>query len=138
MSKPIAVVTGASKGIGRAIALRLAERYEIAAIARSATELESLAAEIGRQGGVCRPLVVDLTEPDAVAAALDGVDAEVLVNNAGIGITKPFVELTRDEWRAMVDLNLNALYDVTRALLPAMIRRGSGHVIVIGSIAGRS
>ena len=62
----------------------------------------------------------------------------MLVNNAGIGVLKPFLELTRDEWRAMVDVNFNALYDVTRALLPAMVKRGSGHVVVIGSISGRS
>src|SRR5689334_22955851 len=121
MSKPTAVITGASRGIGRAIALRLAPAYEIVAVARSKDELGALAGEIARQGGVCHPRVADVTDPGAVHAALDGVDAQVLVNNAGIGVIKPFVELTRDEWRSMVDLNFNALFDVTRAVLPGMM-----------------
>lgn len=138
MPKPIAVITGASRGIGRATALRLATDHEIVAVARSDDELESLAQEIETRGGSCRPRVVDVTDPEAVASALSGIDAQVLVNNAGIGMLKPFMELTRDDWRRMVDVNFNALYDVTRALLPAMIARGSGHVVMIGSIAGRS
>ena len=138
MPKPVAVVTGASRGIGRATALRLSADYEVVAIARSQDELDSLVAEIARQGGDCHPIVLDLTDPDAVAAALANVDAQVLVNNAGVGYLKPFLELSRDEWSQMVDLNFNALFDVTRALLPRMIARKSGHVVMIGSIAGRS
>jgi len=138
MSKPIAVVTGASKGIGRAIALRLAGAYDIVGVARSETELDALASEIAAAGGSCHTIALDITDGDAVRDALGDVDAQVLVNNAGIGIIKPFLELSRDEWRSMVDLNVNALYDVTRAVLPAMVRRKSGHVVVIGSISGRS
>lgn len=138
MPRPTAVVTGASRGIGRATALRLSRDYDIVAVARSRPELDSLADEIAQQGGTCRPHVINLTDPAAVAAGLRDIDAQVLVNNAGIGYLKPFLELTRDEWTSMVDLNFNALFDVTRALLPRMVARKSGHVIVIGSIAGRS
>jgi 3-oxoacyl-[acyl-carrier protein] reductase len=138
MLKPVAVITGASRGIGRATALRLAAAYDIVALARSDDELESLAQEIERAGGSCRPRVVDVTNPAAVTAALAGIDAQVLVNNAGVGTLKPFMELTRDEWTEMVNVNFNALYDVTRALLPSMIERKSGHVVIIGSITGRT
>lgn len=138
MSKPVAVITGASRGIGRATALRLAADYDIVAVARSDEALESLALEIEARGGSCHPRTVDITNPAAVTAALSGLDAQVLVNNAGVGITKPFIELTRDEWMQMVNVNFNALFDVTRAVLPPMIRRQSGHVVFIGSIAGRS
>lgn len=138
MPQPIAVVTGASRGIGRAIALRLAGDFEIVAAARSDDELERLAQEIESQGGRCRPRVVDLTDPAAVHAALGDVDAQVLVNNAGVGALKPFMELGRDEWTHMVNLNFTALYDVTRAIVPAMIARKSGHVVIVGSISGRS
>jgi 3-oxoacyl-[acyl-carrier protein] reductase len=138
MSKPIAVITGASKGIGRAIAIRLAPTHDIVAVARSETELDALASEIAAAGGSCHTIAVDVTDGDAVRVALGDVDAQVLVNNAGIGVIKPFLELTREEWRGMVDLNFNALYDVTRAVLPAMVRRKSGHIVVIGSISGRS
>ena len=138
MPKPVAIITGASRGIGRAIAVRLSTTYDIVAVARSDDELETLAQEIERRGGTCRPRVVDITHPEAVSSALSGIDAQVLVNNAGVGINKPFMELTRDEWRQMVDVNFNALFDVTRAVLPSMIARQSGHVVIIGSISGRS
>lgn len=138
MPRPVAVVTGASKGIGRAIAVRLAPTFDILAIARSRQALDALAREIRLNGGECRVAAVDLRDPNAIANALSGVQAEVLVNNAGIGPMKPFLDLTPDEWHAMVDVNFNALYHVTRAVLPGMVQRGHGHVIVIGSIAGRS
>jgi NADP-dependent 3-hydroxy acid dehydrogenase YdfG len=138
MAKPTVLVTGASRGIGRAIAHRLAAQYDVVAAARSAAELNTLAAEIERAGGRCTPLVLDLTDPAGVARALAGVRADVLVNNAGVGVLKPLLETTPDEWHRQVDVNFNALYHVTRALLPGMIERRRGHVVIIGSIAGRS
>ena len=138
MTRPLAVVTGASRGIGRAIALRLAKTYDILAVARTKPALDKLSAEVRQLGGACRVATVDLTDATAVAKALQGVDARVLVNNAGTGPVKPFLELTPNEWTAMVDVNFNALYHVTRAVLPAMIARRSGHVVIIGSISGRS
>ena len=138
MPKSVAVVTGASRGIGRATALRLSGDHDIVAVARSRDELESLSREIAANGGSCRPIVVDVTDSNAVSAALTGIDAQVLVNNAGIGVMKPFLELTRDEWTRTVDTNFNALFDVTRAIVPSMVARRSGHVVMIGSISGRS
>lgn len=132
MSKPIAVITGASKGIGRATALRLAPTHDIVAVARTEVDLDALANEIGAIGGSCHTIAVDITDAAAVQHALGDVDAQVLINNAGVGVMKPFLELTRDEWRSMVDLNFNALYDVTRAVLPAMVARRSGHIVVAG------
>ncbi len=136
--RPVAVVTGASRGIGRAIAIRLAPTHEIVAVARDAARLDSLAAEITALGGTCRPAIVDLARPDAIHRALDGVEADVLVNNAGVITKKPMLEFTPDEWHRMVDVNLNALFHVTRQLLPGMIRAGRGHIVNIASIAGRS
>jgi NADP-dependent 3-hydroxy acid dehydrogenase YdfG len=133
-----AVITGASRGIGRAVARRLAATHHIVAVARSGTELRALAKEIIDAGGSCDPLELDVTKAADVAAALGSVRADVLVNNAGVGFLKPFLELTEDEWNTMVDVNFNALFHVTRALLPGMVERGRGHVVVIGSIAGRS
>ena len=138
MTRPLAVITGASRGIGRAVAMRLAPKYDILALARSRQQLDALAREIKLNGGECRVAAVDLRDFNAVTNALSGVQAEVLVNNAGIGPMKPFLELTVDEWHSMVDVNFNSLYHVTRAVLPGMVQRGRGHVIVIGSIAGRS
>ena len=134
-----ALVTGASRGIGRAIAMRLAvDGYEVVAAARQRDELDLLCAEIDGAGGRCRTLVLDVSDPQAVAAALVGAEIDVLVNNAGIGVLKPFMETTADEWQRMIDVNVNALYHVTHAVLPGMIARRRGHVCTIGSIAGRS
>jgi NADP-dependent 3-hydroxy acid dehydrogenase YdfG len=132
------VVTGASRGIGRAIARRLAPRHEIIALARDGDALATLAAEIEAEGGRCRPIVVDLADRNAIAPALAGVEADALVNNAGVGVMKPLVDLASDEWHRMIDVNLNALYHVTLAVLPGMIVRRSGHVVFIGSISGRT
>ena len=136
--RPTCLVTGASKGIGRAIALRMAHTHDIVAAARNEEALDALAAEIGEMGGRCHTLVVDVTDPVAVAAALSEVRADVLVNNAGVATMKPFLELTPEEWHRMIDVNLNALYHVTRAVLPGMAERGRGHVVFVGSLAGRN
>jgi short-subunit dehydrogenase len=133
-----ALITGASKGIGRAIAMRMSATHHIVAVARSRSELESLAREIAGKGGSCEAIVLDVAKPDAVAKALQGIRADVLVNNAGVGYMKPLVDLAPEEWNAMVDVNFNALFHVTRAVLPGMIDRGRGHIVMVGSISGRS
>jgi NADP-dependent 3-hydroxy acid dehydrogenase YdfG len=135
MSRPIALVTGASRGIGRSTAIRLSRDHDIIAVARSKTDLDSLAREIG---STCRTIVLDLADHAATDRALAGIDCDVLVNNAGVGPTKPFLDLTPEEWHRIIDVNFNALYHVTRAVLPGMIARKRGHVIIVGSIAGRS
>jgi len=133
------LVTGASRGIGRAVALRFArEGYEVLAVARSQDDLDALAVEIRDEGGLCTGYALDVADRAAVAATLTGLDVDVLVNNAGVGVLKPFVELTAEEWHRMVDVNVNALFHVTRAVLPGMFARKSGHVCTIGSIGSRS
>lgn len=133
-----AVVTGASRGIGRAIARRLAADHHVVAAARSLDALEELAAEIRSAGGRCTPIELDVRDPEAIARALGAVEADVLVNNAGLGVMKPLVELEPQEWRAMMDVNLDAVYHVTRALLPGMLARGHGDVVNIASLAGKN
>ncbi|MCC6773048.1 MAG: SDR family oxidoreductase [Gemmatimonadaceae bacterium] len=135
---PTAVITGASKGIGRAIALRLAPAYDIVALARTEEALRSLGAEIAGKGGRCTAIDVDLRDPSAIATALDGVHADVLVNNAGVMHRKAFIDLAPDDWAEMMDVNVHAIYHVTRALLPGMISKGAGHIVNISSIAGRN
>ncbi len=137
-SQDTAVVTGASRGIGRATALRLAATHHVVAVARNRTELDSLAGEIRAAGRSCDVIELDVADAAAVAERLGDVRADVLVNNAGVGYMKPLLELSPDEWDAMVDVNFNALFHVTRALLPGMVDRGRGHIVMVGSIAGRS
>ena len=137
MPKQTALITGASRGIGRATALRLSRDFDIIAVARHKPDLDSLAREIEAAKGTCRTIALDLTDHAATDSALAGVDCDVLVNNAGVGPVKPFLELTAEEWHRIFDLNVNALFHVTRSVLPGMVKRGRGHVIVVGSIAGR-
>jgi short-subunit dehydrogenase len=137
--KETALVTGASRGIGRAIAKRLsADGYDIVAVARDKGELDSLCEEIEQSGGRCRALVLDVTDAEAVARASRDLEVDVLVNNAGVGVIKPFIDMSLEEWNTMIDVNVNALFHVTHALLPGMVARGHGHVCTIGSISARS
>jgi 3-oxoacyl-[acyl-carrier protein] reductase len=138
VERSVALVTGASRGIGRAIALALAERFDIVAVARSHALLDALAEEIAAGGGRCEALPLDVGDGPAVGAALEGRRVDVLVHNAGVGIMKPFTALTADEWRTMIATNVDALYHVTHALLPGMIERRAGHIIAIASISGRT
>ena len=137
-ARPTAMVTGASRGIGRSTALKLSADHDIIAVARTGPDLASLAAEIAERGGRCRTIVLDLADHDATDRQLAGVQCDVLVNNAGVGPIKPMLELTAAEWHRIVDVNFSALFHVTRAVLPGMIERKRGHVIIVGSIAGRS
>ncbi|MEQ1502442.1 MAG: SDR family NAD(P)-dependent oxidoreductase [Myxococcota bacterium] len=133
----IALVTGASSGFGAAIARRLVAAGDtVIGTGRRAERLDALAAELG---SAFRPLVFDLTDRAATDRAVARFDAEpvdVLVNNAGLalGIGKAW-EASVDQWETMIATNCAALARVTRAVVPAMVRRGSGHVVDIGSIA---
>ena len=136
--RPTALVTGASRGIGRAIALALAPTHDLHLTARSADALEAVARDATALGATVRTIPCDVADPAAVGAALGGLACDVLVNNAGVASLKPFLSLTPAEWHSMVDVNVNALYHVTRAVLPGMVARQHGHVITIGSTAGRN
>jgi NADP-dependent 3-hydroxy acid dehydrogenase YdfG len=135
MSRGLAVVTGASSGIGAATARRLAaEGYAVIAAARRRDRLDALAAEVP---GV-RAVTLDVTSEESVAALAASVDdVAVLVNNAGgaIGV-EPIERADPADWQAMFDTNVLGVLRVTQALLPALVQGDGGHVVVTGSIAG--
>jgi NADP-dependent 3-hydroxy acid dehydrogenase YdfG len=127
-----ALVTGASTGMGAAIAERLAKRgLTVHAVARNQERLEELA---DRSGAI--PHVVDLTDTKALAAAIDGLKIDVLVNCAGVSRPGNILDSSEDDVDELVDVNLRALLHLTRLILPGMVERDLGHVVNISSIAG--
>ena len=134
MTQPVAVVTGASSGIGEATARRLAaEGFEVIVAARRLDRLEKLAAEIG-----ARAVELDVTDDASVAALAEQLpECAVLVNNAGgaRGMA-PAVQTEIEDWRWMYDVNVLGSLRMVQALLPAMLNYGRGHVVNVTSIAG--
>ncbi len=134
MTQPVAVVTGASSGIGAATARRLAaEGFEVIVAARRLDRLEKLAAEVG-----VRAVQLDVTDEASVAALAEQLPAcAVLVNNAGgaRGLA-PAAQTEIDDWRWMYEVNVLGSVRMVQALLPAMLRHGRGHVVNITSVAG--
>ena len=137
-TRPTALITGASRGIGRAIALALAPTHDLVLTARTVDALAAVARDATQLGSSVRTIPCDLADPAAVATALADVSCDVLVNNAGVATLKPFLSMTAEQWHGMVDVNISALFHVTRAVLPGMVERQHGHVINIGSTAGRN
>lgn len=127
-----ALVTGASTGMGAAIAERLAKRgLQVHAFARNVERLKELA---DRTGAI--PHAVDLTDTAAMTSAVDGLNVDVLINCAGVSRPGNILDSTEDDIDELVDVNLRALLQLTRLVLPGMVERDNGHVINISSIAG--
>jgi NAD(P)-dependent dehydrogenase (short-subunit alcohol dehydrogenase family) len=138
-----ALVTGAGRGIGRAIARRLAAAGVcVTAVARTASDLDSLVREITAEGGRAFAFPGDVRDAGVPSAAVaHAVEAhgrlQILVNNAGIGVRAPVADTTDEDWARVLDTNLTAVFRLTRAALPHLIR-GGGHVFMISSLAGQN
>ena len=140
LSGQTALVTGASGGIGGAIARALhAQGAEVAVAGTRTAALDALAAELGERA---HPLPADLAEPDAAdklvrdAEAAMGGRLDILVNNAGITRDNLALRMKDEDWQAVIDLNLSAAFRLTRAVLRGMVRRRHGRIICITSGAG--
>lgn len=135
MTRGVAVVTGASSGIGAATARRLAaDGFEVFAAARRRDRLDALCAEID-----ARPVTLDVTDPESVAALAAQVgEVNILVNNAGLALgVDPVATADPDDWRRMYEVDVIGVLRVIQALLPGLVASGRGHVVVMGSTAGR-
>ena len=139
----VAVVTGASRGLGRAYATAFADAgAAVAVVARGVKELGSVAKELASRGGRALPITADVTDADAAQRAADYIleslgPVDLLVNAAGLGTPMgPFADASIDRWWRTIEVNVKGPALWSRALLPTMMARGSGRIINLASIAG--
>lgn len=145
LSGKVAIVTGASTGIGRGVAQQLARAgAAVVATARSADKLEALAKEIRDEGGDALPFRADVSREEDILALFEACVAQygtpdILVNNAGVADATPVHELTLERWRQVIDTNLTSYFLCAREAIRLMRARGSGGRIVnIGSLSAKS
>jgi 3-oxoacyl-[acyl-carrier protein] reductase len=145
LSGQSALVTGAGRGIGSAIARRLATLgASVFLCARTRSSLQSVAAEISAAGADATALECDVTSLESVARAASTVEQargrlDILVNNAGVGaFAGPLHEMTPEAWEKVLNTNLRGVYYCVRAFAPLMIRAGKGHIVNISSLAGKN
>jgi 3-oxoacyl-[acyl-carrier protein] reductase len=147
LSGKVALVTGGSRGIGRAIARALLERgAAVAILGTSQDALDAAAGELPREapgGGELLPIRADVRDGRAVHAAVEAVAArfgglDILVNNAGVGVFQPVAELSADDWDRVIGTNLTGVFHCCRAALPHLTARGGGWIINISSLASKN
>ena len=138
----VALITGASSGIGRAVAEKFAiEEYNLILLARRKNKLEELALKLKAQTK-CHIIALDVREKDKLKEAFSNLPEEfsqidILVNNAGLALgLNPAHKALWDDWEEMIDTNCKSLAYITHLLLPDMVKRNRGHIINIGSVAG--
>lgn len=143
LAQKTACVTGASRGIGRAIAAALAREGArvVVTYARNASEAAAVVAAIRAEGGEAEALQADVRSDQDVEALAKAVEerfgsVDILVNNAGITRDTLFLRMNKDAWHDVIDTNLNGVYRVTKAFLRPMLRKRQGRVINIASVAG--
>ncbi len=140
----VALVTGASSGIGEATALALAaEGARVAIAARRVDRLEELAKRIQQQGGETLVMEIDVTDESNAREMVERTRKQwgrldILVNNAGVMLLGPITGANVEDWQRMVNLNLLGLMYATHEALPIMQKQGSGHIVNISSVAGRT
>ncbi len=138
-----ALVTGAGKGIGKAIALALAaEGVDVALLGRNTANLEAVAAQVKALGVQAAVVSADISDRTSVEMAIHQIQGsfgaiDILINNAGIAAFGKFLELEPETWENIIQVNLMGVYYATRAVLPGMIERKSGDIINISSTAGQ-
>jgi 3-oxoacyl-[acyl-carrier protein] reductase len=140
----VALVTGGSRGIGFAIARRLGQMgARVSICGRDAAKLDPSAAALRGEGIDVISVVADVAREEQILPFVQKTQNEfgsidILVNNAGIGLFGPFYEFNEADWNRVIDTNLKSVFLVSRAVVPEMIRRQTGHIINISSLAGKN
>jgi NAD(P)-dependent dehydrogenase (short-subunit alcohol dehydrogenase family) len=135
----VAAVTGAGRGIGRGCALAMAEAgAEVIAMSRTKAEIEDVAALIRQKGGKARAIVCDVADPASISAAFAGLEKlDVLVNNAGVSMPEPFLDLSEDAVNLTIDINVRGAVFAAQAAAQIMAKQGSGVIINMSSTFGK-
>jgi NAD(P)-dependent dehydrogenase (short-subunit alcohol dehydrogenase family) len=142
LSDKVALVTGASRGLGKAMALALAGAgARLALVGRDAGKLEEAAAAVRGLGAEAEIFQVDVTEDDGVRRLASDVEASlgrvsILINNAGVNLRKPITDFTLAEWKYVLDSNLTSAFLMCRSFVPQMVGRGYGRILNMTSIMG--
>ena len=141
---PVALITGASRGIGAAAARRFAEAgFDLLLLARSSGPLDALAAELRSLGRQVHTASVDLADSQAIAPAIDeicrrGLRPTVVINNAGAAYTGSLQEMPLEQWQWLLQLNLTSVFQLCQAVVPQLRRQGGGLIINVSSHAARN
>jgi 3-oxoacyl-[acyl-carrier protein] reductase len=142
LTDKVALVTGASRGLGKAIALALAaEGASIAAVARSEEALKETLSAIRATGGVAEPYALDVADEAAVEAAVEKITArfqhiDILVNNAGVTRDGLLMRMKSEDWDAVIDTNLKGAFHLTKPVGRLMVKQRAGRIINISSVIG--
>ena len=143
-SEPVAVITGASRGIGAAIARELARRgHRLALLSRDREKLREVVQEVAGEAPAVEAFACDLQDPQQVEKTFEAIlqwagRIDVLINNAGLGIFAPLHKLSDTDWDSQLNTNLRGVFYCSRAVIPAMMSQQSGAIINISSLAGKN
>jgi len=137
-----AVITGASSGVGKSLAIQLSDAgYKVVLAARSEDKLNVIAEEIQKMGGNCLVVPTDVSQPEQINNLKDRTleygDVFVVINNAGLGKFCKIEDVTLEDWNRQLDVNLRATFLVSQAFIPGMKRRKKGTLVFMNSVAGK-
>jgi 3-oxoacyl-[acyl-carrier protein] reductase len=143
MVNKVAIVTGASRGIGRAIAVELGRRGATVIAAARATNAQSAVDEIAAAGGIAELAAADMTDPPSLEALISGTiqrhgKIDILVSNAGITRDQLLLRMKRGDWDEVIATNLTAAFTLCQAVLKPMIRQRSGRIVAVSSVVGQT
>ena len=137
-----AVITGASSGVGKSLAIQLSDAgYKVVLAARSENKLNAIAEEIQTKGGNCLVVPTDVSQPEQInnlkVRTLEYGDVFVVINNAGLGNFCKIEDVTLEDWNRQLDVNLRASFLVSQAFIPGMKQREKGMLVFMNSVAGK-
>ena len=140
MNKPIAVITGASTGIGKALSIKLSDEYFVYLISRTEDKLRKVVDEISNKGNKCQSIVADISKEESINMIYSKIDnkqnIELLINNAGKAVFGDISSLSIDDWDSQLNLNLRGSFLMTKMIVEDLKSKKSGNIVFINSVAG--